>query len=323
VADEDTNVQVDRRDGIAERVGKVTLQAIFRALAGWWPVGRPFEIALVFASRRYPKSRIANIMRIHWTRSIPTKREVRVVSIATGAKILIRLVPGQDQIYYFGTYEPATTAALMELTRPGDVIIDIGASIGYFSILCASLGAEVHAFEPEPESADQLERSLQLNRFESRLVVNRLAVADRRGSLPLHRSPGGAQTGNSSLLPLAHLSNGPAFSVEAETLDQYVEARQLRKVRTLKIDVEGAENLVLAGASGLLDSQRRPDVIVCETWSSDGGVGRRKIVDHLAGAGYRPYVHDAHRLVQLTEFSLGVLPSGDENIVFLHKDASC
>jgi FkbM family methyltransferase len=320
--DEATMRRTVSRDRSTERVGKAALHLIFRALVGWWPLGRRFEAALVVLSGRHPESRVLHILRIHWTLSAPRRDHLRTAKLVTGAQILIRLVPGQDQIYYSGVYEPATTAVLMTLARPGDLVIDVGANVGYFSILCASLGAEVHAFEPEPEVAEQLHRSADLNDFPMPLRVNLVALADRPGPHSLHRSPAGVHTGNSSLLRLPHLSNVDALNVETDTLDHYFQTHRLRRARALKIDVEGAERLVLSGASDLLQSEARPDVIICEVWSSDEGGGRRQIIDLLGQVGYQPHVQMHGRLVALTEYDGKVLPSGDENIVFVHRQAS-
>ena len=152
-------------------------------------------------------------------------------------------------------YEKRQTRLVRSLLRPGSVFCDVGANIGYYSLLAASIVGDegrVLAFEPDPDHADLIERSAQLNRF-SRISVHPLALAAEKGRATLHRNASNA--GNQSLLAENVSDRGEAIEVEVSTLDgELAKVLGDRPVDLLKIDTEGAEGLVLSGAERTLST---------------------------------------------------------------------
>ena len=147
---------------------------------------------------------------------------------------------------------------------PGDVVYDVGAHIGFFSVCAARLGAVVYAFEPVPENAARLRDNVALNGLEIH-VVEAAAWAES-GSV-------GLVPGDSDFEARATSGNGtPSVSLDAFAAGEPAPA-------LIKLDVEGAEAEVLRGARRLL-AEARP-VLVCELH----GDGMRGTVEALL-SGY-------------------------------------
>jgi FkbM family methyltransferase len=144
-------------------------------------------------------------------------------------------------------------AFLLHYLKPADLFVDVGANAGAYALLAASRGAAVVAVEPNAKSRAFLQRSLALNGLAADVVGK--AVTDRGGAvhmdLRLDATASIVEAGSQS-----------AVEVPATTLDDLVRDRP---VKLLKIDVEGAEPLVLAGGPTTLG---RTEALLVETWGS-------------------------------------------------------
>lgn len=175
----------------------------------------------------------------------------------------------------------------LQLLKAGDVVFDVGANHGIWSMLAANRGARVHAFEPVPELVERLRRHAQRNDAVG-MVINQVAVGAQNGSLPFFAVREG-NTGASSFV-----RRGAAdveIRVPVMTLDGYVESQHIGHVDLIKIDVEGAELLVLEGARGLLSSERAPVVFfeMNDELSARFGVTAREVKQFLVDRGYGIY----------------------------------
>jgi FkbM family methyltransferase len=164
----------------------------------------------------------------------------------------------QQYIYYFGVWEPELTDWITERLRAGDTFIDVGANIGYYSLLASALvgaSGSVTAVEASPAIFRQLQANLARNRVTNVRSVN-VAASDRPGTVPLFRGPE-HNRGETSLFP----GEGyvPDGAVEAAPLSTILEPQEIAGARLIKIDVEGAEGVVLPGLIPLLSSGR-PDL---------------------------------------------------------------
>jgi FkbM family methyltransferase len=169
------------------------------------------------------------------------------------------------QWYFWGYsgYEPATTKLLQTLLNTRSCVLDVGANIGYYALLAASMvegRGQVHAFEPAPEVFRSLRQNVDLNHFRS-LKINEMAVSDLDGELRLFVPLDLAARTNASLVE-GFVENVRPVNVPSVRLDTYCEANQIERVDLLRVDVEGAEVAVLRGIGTLLQSCQ-PD-IVCE-----------------------------------------------------------
>ena len=164
---------------------------------------------------------------------------------------------------YLGQIEHDVVKFLAWYLKPGMVVMDLGANIGIHSLLSAKYVGEhgaVHAFEPTPRTFEQLRANVELNGFTC-VQLNQLAVADKSGTSTFYLY---SQCGMNSMRRQDWVGKPlEQIVVETVSLDEYVQAKNLQRVDLLKIDVEGAELLVLKGARSLLCRQN-PPVVVCE-----------------------------------------------------------
>jgi FkbM family methyltransferase len=214
-----------------------------------------------------------------------------------------------------GKYEHEELDFVRRTVRPGQTVLDIGANIGLFTITMAALAGptgKVYAFEPLPELAALLERSVAENNFTDRIVLERAAVSDKPGrghliSASKTTNAGGAYL-NEGTVPFGH----EASEVKLITLDSYPVRRP---VHFIKIDVEGAELLAFRGAKELLKEDR--PVIMSELHPAQlakvSGCTAAEFVAELEGYGYKCHELDGTELIPLTSLDDRV-----KSIVLLH-----
>ncbi|MBU4612096.1 FkbM family methyltransferase [Achromobacter sp. GG226] len=183
------------------------------------------------------------------------------------------------------SYEDHVTKIFQELLRPGMNVIDVGANIGYFTMLAAHLvGKEgrVCAFEPNARNVALLEASRRANDF-AQVTVYPMGTSDQDGLLVLNST---YSNGTTSTAPAELEALTSARIVPAVQLDHLV----LHQQRTdfIKIDIEGAEYRALKGAEQIL---RRDKPIVVSEFSPNAmpgmsGVSGQHYLEFLVGLGY-------------------------------------
>lgn len=159
-----------------------------------------------------------------------------------------------------GYWEMWVTEAIVSLMHEGMVAADIGANVGYYTLLMADLSGpsgKVHAFEPNPRLAKLLSRSADVNGFASRVDVHCLALGDTDGVRTLIVPEGEPKNGH--LIDLADDLPENGQQVPVSRLDGAVEWAD---IEFAKVDVEGAEELVWAGMQGMLDNGRLKTVVL-------------------------------------------------------------
>jgi FkbM family methyltransferase len=164
----------------------------------------------------------------------------------------------QRELFYFGSYEPATTRLLLDELGSGHVLVDAGAAIGMHALPAAKSGARVFAFEPAPDSAGQLERVAHEHGLET-LTVVRAALAATPGKLPL-RASAGWDAADQAVRSL-HGSGEPLFIVPVIVFDEW--AADLDRLDVVKLDVEGGETDALKGMRQTI-VRLRPRLLVVE-----------------------------------------------------------
>jgi len=174
-----------------------------------------------------------------------------------------------------GDYETAQVEAVLGVIREGDIVYDIGAHLGYYTMLASQAvgpSGRVFAFEPRPVNVLCLRRHLRLNRCDN-VEILQVCVGDRSGGARFDTRCG---TGR------GRLSADGNLLVETVTLDELVVSGRLPPPSFVKIDVEGAEKLVLAGAAEVI--RRHRPAFAVSTHSEDL---RRQCADILSDHGYR------------------------------------
>ncbi len=167
-------------------------------------------------------------------------------------------------------HEEATTALFCKVVKSGDVVVDLGANIGYFTLLAAKLVGEsgkVYSFEPEPRNYQYLVRNIELNGYRNVVAVQK-AVADKPGTVKLFICP--YDTGHHTIQKYDGIqAYRPGFvdakkefvEVEQVRLDDYLRGKT-EKVDLIKMDVEGAEMLALAGMEEVIRKNKNLIMLV-------------------------------------------------------------
>jgi FkbM family methyltransferase len=161
-----------------------------------------------------------------------------------------------------GRYEPEVSTFLAERLRSARVFFDVGAYTGYYTRIALNLmGAEsrIVAFEPDPEAAARLRRTLG----DARLAVREQAVGREDHDAVLQRRDGVvARVRDESIAGTGHTKN---IDIQVRSLDRLVQTGQAPTPDLLKIDVEGGELLVLEGMHRLLAQQRPAMAVECHS----------------------------------------------------------
>ena len=211
------------------------------------------------------------------------------------------LVPSAYARIYARGYEPEVVAALRRLVRPGDVCADLGANVGFFTLLMACLAGpegRVVAFEPREDMVRYLERNVaELGR----VTVRRAAVTGGASdTVELYSGDWGTEVRSTILEGFArHEAGRRMLSVPALALDDCFGGGE--PLNVVKVDVEGAEAVVLKGAERIL-AEQRPAFVV----EYHGELGW-PVVGHLAAAAYRFETFDGTRTA--TPAEPGEVPS--------------
>ena len=208
---------------------------------------------------RYPLLRQVFGAATRWMRTVET-----TIAHGPGAGLIFN-PGGANPGYGLGTNEPAVQAALATHLKPGDVFYDIGANVGFHTVIGARLvgpAGRVVAFEPIPSNAGALRRNLSRNDFaNSEVIEGAVSSAAGHAIMLLGDEPTWARLAD------AHGSPTPADrtrTVEVETfaLDDLIAAGRIPGPDVVKIDAEGAEIDVLKGMARTLRDKR--PIIVCE-----------------------------------------------------------
>ncbi|HEX3900472.1 MAG TPA: FkbM family methyltransferase [Mycobacteriales bacterium] len=184
-------------------------------------------------------------------------------------------------------YEPMKFRNIARFLPQGGGFVDVGANLGDFSIWAAKQGGpatRVLAVEADPDNVPQLRRNLRLHKLDDVVELAPVAAAAETGTIELHQ---GHQSGTSTIAPsevhaLEHMKPRGTVSIPARTLDDLVDSSALERVDVVKIDVEGAEEYVLAGARNLLATSHPMTFLIDIHW----GVNVAGIVADLADHGF-------------------------------------
>jgi FkbM family methyltransferase len=193
-----------------------------------------------------------------------------------------------------GEYEPGTTQFVMRTVTPTSVCIDVGANFGYYACLMARLAwqGRTLAFEPDPEVFALLRENIFINWSEHLVEPHNVAVGDRDTPITLYRRIG--RSGNTGIIEstaeeLEHTAEPPSepFEIDCVTLDSLADS--LARVDLVKIDVEGAETLVVAGMGELVRRHRPTIIMEWSPWQTErAGFTLQDLADRLAALGYQP-----------------------------------
>lgn len=246
---------------------------------------------------RFPP--LAKILRQSLNRAAPAG--MTTVSIAagnlSGLKMVLNLQTEKD--YWLGTYEAELQAALHELVQPGMVLYDIGANIGYISLMMARLSGmdgKVFSFEALPANLRRLKENISLNNMDSVIKVHSKAVVDLTHPVRFlaHSSTSmGKAAGSAGRVE----EYDQEITVEGLALDDFVYKQKQAEPDIIKMDIEGGEMLAVKGMKRLL-KERKPILLV----ELHGKEAAQAVWDALTKAKYSMMeMHTGHPRIQSVE----------------------
>ena len=191
--------------------------------------------------------------------------------------------------YWLGSYELYKRKAFEHAIKPGMVVFDIGANVGFYSLLAAHLSGKegkVYAFEPLHRNVEFIQRHTALNQF-ANIEIFEAAVAEVSGEALF--DPGAS-------IAMGHLSETGTIRVRQVSLDVLLAAGELQPPDVMKIDVEGAEYAVVSGAQNMLQKYR--PLIFLDTHGRDA---HENTLTFLQGFGYQFEIIDGRLLADSRE----------------------
>lgn len=203
----------------------------------------------------------------------------------------------------FGSYESDQELMIRKLLKPGNIFLDVGANIGWYSIRFAAQikGLKVYAFEPAKSTYSYLVRNVDMNSVTSVIAVNK-ALSDTQGTKKLFFSQEMAV--NASLANVNPISSTVEEDCIVTTIDQFIEAQKIKRVDFIKCDIEGAELFALKGAKETIANHR--PIIFCEMlrkWSAVFGYHPNELILFLKGYGYDCFTVDNSVLSPFTSMN--------------------
>lgn len=227
--------------------------------------------------RRLP-SPLRNIVRL-----ISNRYFERTGYPLTGVAAGLRVVGTIYGSYLDGSYEPGVASILTQIIKPGSICVDVGAHLGYFTLLmakCAGAQGRVIAFEAYPPNAEQLRANVKVNHYQNRVRIENVAISDGtlekvtifsgRAQLPAEYNIVGHDITGRATVPVMQLA--------ATSLDAYFSHNT--RIDLIKMDIEGAEADALKGMRQLL--RRCQPIVLVEFHDEAGWAGRAELID----AGY-------------------------------------
>lgn len=177
-----------------------------------------------------------------------------------GRKFIVDPAPHPyEKVYFLGEYEPEVTEIISKIVKKGDVCLDIGANIGWYTTLLQKLVGEtgqVYAFEPVPKTFSLLSRNVELNSESGNVCVNNIALGETEKEVEIYLFDN---------LPDGHASLGKGdknefqtFNARMDTLDSFIEKNKIGEINFIKADIEGAELTMLKGAGKVFEQSRPP-----------------------------------------------------------------
>ena len=166
-------------------------------------------------------------------------------------------------------HEKATTDLFKKTVKNGDVVVDLGANIGYFSLLASRLTGsqgKVFSFEPEPKNYNYLKKNIELNNYNHAQPFQK-AVSDKNGTTKLFICD--YDTGHHTInkqdgiqaYSRGRIAKERSIDIETVTLDNFLREKTNR-INAIKMDVEGAEMLALSGMDRVLKDNKDIKMIV-------------------------------------------------------------
>lgn len=215
----------------------------------------------------------------------------------------------------FLSYEEKDANMILKLISERSVVFDIGANMGWLSLVIARqvTGCKIHTFEPIPKTYSFLIQNIKLNQVVN-IVAHPFGLSNERKDLTFYFYPEGS--GNASSVNLSERTDAELLTCHVERLDDFVTSNNLH-VDFIKCDVEGAELLAFQGAMETL--QRDKPIVFTEMlrkWAAKFNYHPNEIIALLSSLGYRCFYANGSILKELAEMTD---ETTETNFFFLHS----
>ena len=217
-----------------------------------------------FRSSLYKNPSISKAIRQGLNQAAPEGLNETTIAAGNLAGMRMFLDLKAEKDYWLGTYEPQLQAAIQKLVLPGQIAYDIGANIGFMTLLfakCVESTGHVYAFEALPANLQRLRDNIAINAVDDRVTIISAAVNDRSSSTKFYIGP---SPGTGKLVKSAGRSTityRESIEVEGISIDDFIYQAGNPAPDILKIDIEGGEVLALPGMSRMLH-EKRPVVMI-------------------------------------------------------------
>jgi FkbM family methyltransferase len=221
-------------------------------------------------------------------------RQLRLKTKTKFGSTMIVTLPDlvQAYIYFFGIWEPAITRHVQLRLKAGDVFIDVGANVGYYTLLASRLvgvTGEVYSIEASPTIYESLQRNVRANTASNVRCIN-MAASSEHALVPLYLHSE-SNRGATTTVPFMALSNSAEFKgmIAADTLENIVGRDVLCKASVIKIDVEGAEWSIIQSLEHVLGDMANDVEIIVEVTPTaiiDTGGSLESLLKIFQNAGF-------------------------------------
>lgn len=215
----------------------------------------------------------------------------------------------------FLSYEEKDANMILRLVPEQGIVFDVGANMGWYSLLIASKykSCQIYAFEPIPKTYSFLEKNIKLNLF-TNIASHSFGMSNERKDITFYFYPEGS--GNASSENLSGRTDAELINCHVERLDNFVEEHNLH-VDFIKCDVEGAELFAFQGAEETL--RRDKPIVFTEMlrkWAAKFGYHPNAIITLFSSLNYRCFFVDGLNLKELFEMTDDTV---ETNFFFLHS----
>ncbi len=188
---------------------------------------------------------------------------------------------------YLGCFESSDTKLLKNYIQPGMCVFDVGANVGYYSLLASDLvgsSGKVYSFEPTQELYSALEKVVKDNNIVN-VYPQKYGLDSRSHKSVIYKTPEHMHNNTPSMFDTGE---GTPSDIELITLDDFAAENDIAQIDLMKIDIEGMELRALEGATELLKTQRIKSILIefNDFWLTEAGTSAKELYDFIVGYGF-------------------------------------
>jgi len=191
-------------------------------------------------------------------------------------------------ISVLGVWEPLQTEIVKKIIKNGNIVLDLGANIGYYTLILSKLvgnEGKVYSFEPDPKNFALLKKNIEINNYQNILFTQK-AISNKKGTLRLYLST--TNPGDHRIFNVG--DNRNFIEIESIRLDDWLDKLQ-DKINFIKIDIQGAEGKAIEGMTTIIQKSEKLNIIT-EFWPYGLiklGTKPENFLKALTNYGFIPY----------------------------------